>query len=422
MTLKTTTGAAGKIALTKMHLAALIGIGVVSAGAAGAVILRRADDGKKTPVAQTEAETRLSAKAEEGRVRKAAEANKLKQADVGSGYQINQQGDLVPTTDNSDLPTNKALAEVGGRDIGLGLRRGRSEEDIYAPEPAAAYAPEGETTAANDEEPPRQELEKSMLGYSTIKAATWALRKPEARDSGEKPADGQANKAEPLDRLVGVMEQTMRQAGQSAAARGGAGPQPSTAYDGNHAGAGPSAGGADLLPAEQAPQAFPAGGVGDMRIGGDIGSAGVVRQGKFLDCALINDVRADLVESPVIAMVSRDFVSLDGSHVLVPAGAKLIGTAGRVQNLQQSRVYIRFDRIIFPDQRSAYFPVRKLPAVDGAGVVGIDGDVDRHFMLTFGSAVMLGMLDGLAAVAEGQQGATPTTRELIMVRLVAPCF
>jgi type IV secretion system protein VirB10 len=153
-----------------------------------------------------------------------------------------------------------------------------------------------------------------------------------------------------------------------------------------------------------------------MRIGGD-GPEQVVRQGKFLDCVLVSEVRADLVESPVIGMVSRDFVSLGGQYVLVPAGAKLIGLAGRVQNLQQARVYIRFDRIIFPDQRSAYFPVRKVAAGDGVGSVGIEGDVDRHFGLMFGSAVMLGVVDGMAAAVEGaNSSATPAARELIEAR------
>jgi len=181
--------------------------------------------------------------------------------------------------------------------------------------------------------------------------------------------------------------------------------------------AGPSKGGGDLLPAEEQAQAFLAGAVGDMRIGGEVGPDQIVRQGKFLDCVMVNEVRADLMESPVIGMVSRDFVSLDGEYVLVPAGAKLIGAAGRVQNLQQARVYIRIDRVLFPDQRSAYFPARRLPALDGAGTVGVEGDVDRHFMLMFGSAVMLGMLDGLAAAVEGAgNAATPTSRELITAR------
>jgi len=55
--------------------------------------------------------------------------------------------------------------------------------------------------------------------------------------------------------------------------------------------------------------------------------------------------------------------------------------------------------------------------VDGAGSVGIDGDVDRHFMMMFGSAIMLGMLDGFAALVEGPSGsASPSARELLMAR------
>jgi type IV secretory pathway VirB10-like protein len=97
-----------------------------------------------------------------------------------------------------------------------------------------------------------------------------------------------------------------------------------------------------------------------------------------------------------------------------------LGEAGRVQNLQQERVYIKFDRVIFPDQRSAYFPVRKVPAVDRIGAVGIDGDVDRHLMLQFGAAVMLGVVDGVgAAVQSPSAGTNPTLRDLVMARTSA---
>jgi len=52
-----------------------------------------------------------------------------------------------------------------------------------------------------------------------------------------------------------------------------------------------------------------------------------------------------------------------------------------------------------------------------SGAVGVEGDVDRHFLLMFGSAVMLGMLDGLAAAVEGaNNSATPTARELMVAR------
>jgi type IV secretion system protein VirB10 len=179
--------------------------------------------------------------------------------------------------------------------------------------------------------------------------------------------------------------------------------------------AAPVAPAAALYPAATSAQAFGRGTIGDMRITG--GPPIVVRQGKFLDCALVNDLRVDLAESPVLAMVTRNFLSGDGGYVLVPQGAKLLGSAGTVQSAQQVRVYIKFDRVIFPDQRSAYFPIRQVGAVDGAGAIGIAGDVNRHFLLQFGAAIMLGVLDGVGAAVQSANAARePTARDLVLAQ------
>jgi type IV secretion system protein VirB10 len=116
-------------------------------------------------------------------------------------------------------------------------------------------------------------------------------------------------------------------------------------------------------------------------------------------------------------MVTRNFLSGDGGYVLVPQGAKLLGSAGTVQSAQQVRVYIKFDRVIFPDQRSAYFPIRQVGAVDGAGAIGIAGDVNRHFLLQFGAAIMLGVLDGVGAAVQSANAARePTARDLVLAQ------
>jgi len=369
---------------------------------------------KTTPAKMSIDEARLLAKAEEAQLKRQNDAKKLKQADLGSGYHVDSEGELVGPTENADLPPNKALDEVGaGRgnaaaEIAKGIARKRVPEATAETYNLPVVQKDDGSRAEGKVQ--RAELEKSMLGYSTVRGAKWANLRPDLGDDRETN-----KKAEPssIERAIEGAEQKLASLGSGAGSGapagmwgGGAGPA-----------AGPSKGGSDLMPAEEQSQPFNSGGVGDMRIGGDIGREQVVRQGKFLDCVIVNEVRADLMESPVIGMVSRDFVSLDGEYVLVPAGAKLIGSAGRVQNLQQVRVYLRFDRVIFPDQRSAYFPVRRLPAVDGTGAVGVEGDVDRHFMLMFGSAVMLGLLDGLSAAVEGaNNSATPTARELIAAR------
>jgi type IV secretory pathway VirB10-like protein len=372
-------------------------------------------------------ETRLLAKAEEAQLKRQNDAKKLKQADVGSGYQVDPDGNLIGPSENADLPQNKALDDVVGKrggaeaEIAKGIqvakhgRREASDDSAYGLS-GFGRKDDGAREEKEDKEEKvqRAELEKSMLGYSTVKGAKWAALRPETGEEGESTKKGESKEPSSIERAIGSAEQRLAALKDMAGNGAGAGAVPGM---GGGASVGPSKGGADLMPAEEQAQAFNAGTVGDMRIGGDVGPDQIIRQGKFLDCVIINEVRADLMESPVLGMVSRDFVSLDGEYVLVPAGAKLIGSAGRVQNLQQARVYLRFDRVLFPDQRSAYFPVRRLPAVDGAGSVGVEGDVDRHFMLVFGSAVMLGLLDGLAAAVEGaSSAATPTARDLIMGR------
>jgi type IV secretion system protein VirB10 len=426
-------------------------------------------------------EARLAAKVEERRARAAADAKKLHQQELGQGYQFDAQGNLLgPTADGANLPRNKSFAEeappnrqvAAAAEIRRGIEpppgpaavdsadsgdregegggepsRGRSG----ARHPGAYQGDDSLAGDARDAETAtdRAALGAPMLGYSTVDGANWATRRPEKSGGGGgvTTAPGAKTKqsmeerqSEAMDRLVRTVEDSARALGPASEASravsasggtavglGGGGrptkelpasigqvtavsPGPSTAGDALY-------GASTTAPAEHEPQLFEAGGVGDMRIGGSLGPDETVRQGKFLDCVLVNELRADLVDSPVIAMVSRDFVGLDGRYVLVPAGAKLLGEAGRIQNLQQERVYIKFDRLLFPDQRSAYFPVRKVSGVDSMGAVGVAGDVDRHFLLQFGAAVMLGVLDGVgAAVQSPSAGTNPTLRDLVMAR------
>ena len=54
-------------------------------------------------------------------------------------------------------------------------------------------------------------------------------------------------------------------------------------------------------------------------------------------------------------------------------------------------------------------------AVEGSGAVGVPGDVDRHFFLQFGAAIMLGVLDGLTVGARaGAAGSSSDARELVV--------
>jgi type IV secretory pathway VirB10-like protein len=260
---------------------------------------------------------------------------------------------------------------------------------------------------------PRQPRDRSLATQSMLALAIVKHRsdgdasrsgKPSGKNSAEQRAQQDQQSDDRMARMMeGLGEKMLADTGgrRGAGAEGG---QTATSGSLN----------ASLYPAASEAQTQPRGGIGDMTIGS--GPSVVVRQGKFLDCVLVNELRVDLAESPVIVMVNRDFLSANGDYVLGPAGAKLLGTAGTVQSLQQTRVYIKFDRIIFPDGRTAYFPVRQVGAVDGAGAIGVPGDVDRHLMLQFGAAIALGVLDGLAAAVQRPASGDPTVRDLVVGR------
>jgi type IV secretory pathway VirB10-like protein len=359
----------------------------------------------------------LKGKAKSEQMRMAG--GKLQQKGLGDGYQFDSDGRLLGAdrADDSDLPKNRTVVQMArsgngstspvDQAIRMGVRHERR------------VAGEGVTTGeglVGTPESNRQAVDRSLLTESMLVLPTSMGKRsggsPE-RDGENERTDRRGTEGSEGDtdaRMMAMMERLQDGVIAEAAGRRSPGGGNTAPVAG-----GAAAGNAGLYPAAASPQTFGRGQVGDMRIAD--GPSVVVRQGKFLDCVLVNELRVDLAESAVVAMVSRNFLSGDDEYVLVPAGAKLLGTAGTVQNLQQARVYLKFERVIFPDQRSAYFPVRQLGAVDGAGAVGLPGDVDRHLMLQFGAAIMLGVLDGLAAAVQSPTAVgEPSVRDLVMGR------
>lgn len=128
---------------------------------------------------------------------------------------------------------------------------------------------------------------------------------------------------------------------------------------------------------------------------GDL-SATIV-EGTILPAVLETALNSDL-PGHARAIVSRDVRSFDGSAVLVPRGSRLIGQYRSAATPGQSRAFIIWSRLIRPDGVSIDLAS---PAHDRIGAVGLGGDVDRHFLRRFGSALLLSVVGALPALAEG---------------------
>jgi hypothetical protein len=328
---------------------------------------------------------------------------------------------------------NPGESDDGAADVddeGKGKASGRSQREPSAPSPRKRNRDKGVLWNYSEQ----NFGATTALAYSTIPEATWALRRPAVNKSADRDRSGgnelpERSHAEPgrgESLGGGGGARAVMMSGNGSAFGGGVPAAPSVA------GAGLYADDSGGLPAERQSQLMVIGEVGDMRIGGrPIGPGGsliavgpdeVVRQGKFLECALTHEMRVDLVNSPMRAQIIQDFLSADGKYVLYPAGAQVLGSAGRVQNAQQARAYIKATRVVFPRRSenekglAAFFPKRDMPATDAGGAIGVDGEVDRHFWLQFGAAVMLGVLDGMGAALQANTAGERTVDSLILGR------
>ena len=117
-----------------------------------------------------------------------------------------------------------------------------------------------------------------------------------------------------------------------------------------------------------------------------------IHEGSFLEAVLLTQLSGDF-PGPVLAMVSVPFHSADRQRVLVPRGARVVGTARAVQDRDQSRLAVAFHRLLLPDRSWVDL---EFGGLNQAGEGALRDEVDRHYFSTFAAAGAIGVLSGLA--------------------------
>jgi len=122
-------------------------------------------------------------------------------------------------------------------------------------------------------------------------------------------------------------------------------------------------------------------------------------EGQFLDCVLLHKLLSDTEESPVIVSVAKDFFDSSARFVVIPSGTRVIGRSQVIKNQGAARLFIWFERMVLPNGVSVLLPDNGR-GLDVQGSLGIASSVNRHFLQKFGSAIMVGLLDGLGGLAQ----------------------
>lgn len=333
----------------------------------------------------------------------------LEQAPLGKDAKFDEAGNFLgPSVQNVELPENKKSADLKA---GTGGTNEKALDELALPEQKTGqysnfsgnYQPSNgrhgeesdpsvmrEQRAGQKEE--RELIASSMLGYSRNRV----MQGPSSggfQQASMSPADEAAAKKAALMAQVAQIGQSMGQKAAPGMVAPGMGGE--TGYIAPMPGAGRSF----TRPGE----------VADMRI--YPGEYVKVPEGKSLECVLVNQVLAQAHQSPVIVTVSRDFLSSDG-RLLVPAGARLVGMADRIEDMNQERMFQAFNRIDFPgpNGETAWFPERRIPeALSPNGALGVEGKVKRGIMKALMSSIALGVVQGMGAAAAGPITMSTTT-------------
>ena len=119
-----------------------------------------------------------------------------------------------------------------------------------------------------------------------------------------------------------------------------------------------------------------------------------IYEGSFLEAIMATQLTGDF-PGPVLAVVAVPFYSADRQRILIPRGARVIGTAQAVTNQDQARLGVGFHRLIFPDGSWVSLQFRGLNQL---GEAALKDQVNRHYFSTFAAVGAVGILSGLTSV------------------------
>jgi type IV secretion system protein VirB10 len=152
----------------------------------------------------------------------------------------------------------------------------------------------------------------------------------------------------------------------------------------------------------------------------------VVQAGSVISAALLTGLRSDL-PGQMTAQVTQDvYDSPTGAILLVPQGARLIGTYDAEIGFGQKRVLLAWTRLILPDGRS--LNLDRQPGADAQGFAGLEDQVDHHWGAMFKAAALSTLLgigaelgsgsddDLTRAVREGYQDTVNQTGRQVVTR------
>ncbi|MET0308363.1 MAG: TrbI/VirB10 family protein [Sphingomonas sp.] len=124
--------------------------------------------------------------------------------------------------------------------------------------------------------------------------------------------------------------------------------------------------------------------------------------GSVISASLITGLRSDLPGLVTAQVIERVYDSPTGHILLIPQGARLVGSYDSVVAFGQKRALIVWQRLMLPDGSS--LRIDNVPATDASGYAGLQDKVDFHTWTLLKGVVLstlLGVSSELAFTGDG---------------------
>jgi len=128
-------------------------------------------------------------------------------------------------------------------------------------------------------------------------------------------------------------------------------------------------------------------------------SAFELQAGAVIPAALVTALNSDLPGRVIAQVTAPVYDSVSGDHLLIPQGARLIGTYDSANVYGDNRLFLVWNRIIMPNGWS--LQLAGMEATDPTGAAGLTDRTDNHLDRLGGAIGLSAVLSILANEAEG---------------------
>ncbi len=115
-----------------------------------------------------------------------------------------------------------------------------------------------------------------------------------------------------------------------------------------------------------------------------------IKTGSIIPATLITQINSS-VQGQITGQVRNNvYDTATGNQLLIPQGTRLVGTYASEVPYGQSRLFIAWNRLVFPN--GASLDIETMPGVDMTGKAGFNDKVNNHYLRIFGNALLLSLI------------------------------